>query len=272
MLGEVGTPVLHQMPPPLEQVRPRVGGLDLVGEVPAQPVGPAVESRPVVADAGDEVVVEGWPRRRCPRPAGCRAPGPATGSRRSSRRGRSRSACVANDRLRHGERQPRGGSRLGRGLTDRPRGSPSRPGKVQSAFNVRAGEARKARAAGTRQTTAPSPRTTTAAPPSTTGSRGVTSNSYALMNRAATRRGRRTDPRRPAAAPAAHTWRRCAHAWPRGSAGSRTRAGGGRPAGTPCRRPPRQDEREPRDGEADRHQQRESPDGYARREHFVEHP
>ena len=33
------------------------------------------------------------------------AAGPATGSRRSSRGGRSRSACVANDRLRHGGRR-----------------------------------------------------------------------------------------------------------------------------------------------------------------------
>ena len=42
----------------------------------------------------------GWPRRRCPRPAGCRAVDPATGNRPSSRRGRSRSTCVVNGRLR----------------------------------------------------------------------------------------------------------------------------------------------------------------------------
>ena len=36
----------------------------------------------------------GWPRRRCPRPAGRRAAGPATASHPPSRRGRSRSACV----------------------------------------------------------------------------------------------------------------------------------------------------------------------------------
>ena len=53
-------------------------------------------------------MVEGWPRRRCPRPEGCRAPGPATGSRPSSRRGGSRSACVANDRLRHERAAPAG--------------------------------------------------------------------------------------------------------------------------------------------------------------------
>ena len=57
--------------------------------------------RPVVANAGGEGRGRGWPRRRCPRPGGRRAAGPATGSHRSSRRGRGRSACVANDRLRH---------------------------------------------------------------------------------------------------------------------------------------------------------------------------
>ena len=40
-------------------------------------------------------------RRRRPRPAARRAAGPATGSRPPSRRGRNRSACVVNGRLRH---------------------------------------------------------------------------------------------------------------------------------------------------------------------------
>ena len=40
-------------------------------------------------------------RRRRPRPAARRAAGPATGSRPPLRRGRSRSACVVNGRLRH---------------------------------------------------------------------------------------------------------------------------------------------------------------------------
>ena len=60
----------------------------------------AVESRPVVADAGREVMVERGRRRR-PRPVARRAAGPATGSRPPSRRGCNRSACVVNGRLRY---------------------------------------------------------------------------------------------------------------------------------------------------------------------------
>ena len=68
--------------------------------VPAQSAQAVVESRPVVAYAGSEVVVEvhlvdaGVDQGR-------RAAGPATASRPPSRRGRSRSACVANEGLGH---------------------------------------------------------------------------------------------------------------------------------------------------------------------------
>ena len=103
-------------------------GVDQVGEVSAEAVElpdhehialaqdaqAAVETRPVVADAGREVVVEVDRVVRRRPPAGRRAAGPATGSRRS-RRGRSRSACVANERLRHGG--------AGSGLTDACQGS-----------------------------------------------------------------------------------------------------------------------------------------------------
>ena len=59
-----------------------------------------LEPRPVVADTGRVVVVDvdGLDARSLQR---VRATGPATGSRLLSRRGRSRSACVVNGRLRH---------------------------------------------------------------------------------------------------------------------------------------------------------------------------
>ena len=53
-----------------------------------------VETRPVVAEAEGEVVVEVDRVVDAGRPQGVALQGPATGSRRSSRRGRSRATCV----------------------------------------------------------------------------------------------------------------------------------------------------------------------------------
>ena len=56
---------------------------------------------PLPLSGGQEEGLEATGSSSRPRWRGCRSAGPATGSRRSSRRGRSRSACIANDRLRH---------------------------------------------------------------------------------------------------------------------------------------------------------------------------
>ena len=83
----------------------QVHGVDQVGEVAAEAVElpddehvalpqgaqAAVESRPVLADAAGEVVVEVDRVVDACGPQGVRAAGPATGSRPPSRRGRSRS-------------------------------------------------------------------------------------------------------------------------------------------------------------------------------------
>ena len=108
-------PALHQIMGRLREGGEILHGVDQMGEVAAEAVElpdhkhvalpqrpqAAVESRPVVADAGRGVVIEVDRVVDASGPQGVAPQVQATGSRRSSRRGRSRSACVANDRLRH---------------------------------------------------------------------------------------------------------------------------------------------------------------------------
>ena len=134
--------------------------------------------------------------------------------------------------------------------------------------------ARKARAAGTRQATAPSPRTTTAAPQEHDGVERRDIEQHASMNRAVA-----SDTTRPTDRPAATGRSPCsAHVAtmrprvaPRVKPDRELAPAADGPLGHRAE-DPEADERESRDGEGDRHQQQESPDGYACREHFVEHP